>query len=395
MKKLLFVTLIISMMVLSACQKDPENHVIYISKYYESTSMMNSSIELYNPSDEDVKLDNYSIDVYANGSTVKDYSIKLNNVILSQDFYLITSNQPSNQTLLEESDLQTDQLLFNGNDVIVLSYKDEIVDIIGTIGQAIDFAKDVTLIRKDHSKSPNSTYVPYDFIMYLPNMFEYIKNHDYPVSNNQELLEGPRLTYDYRDMPFVDPNNQSLGGGGTIRVNLVSVADGDTATFATLDGTVTYRVRFFFIDTREVQGTGSPNGQPWGYPASAYTKDILNRAKAENQIIELQSIKGNSLLDGFGRFLGLVWVDSELVNYMVVRAGLSDVNDAGLSQDIISMAYQNIPYFAYLRNAWERAQINEWGIFTDDPDWNYETGRPILPINQLPDPRYYDAEIDE
>ena len=118
-------------------------------------------------------------------------------------------------------------------------------------------------------------------------------------------------------------------------------------------------------------------------------------AKAENQIIELQSIKGNSLLDGFGRFLGLVWVDSELVNYMVVRAGLSDVNDAGLSQDIISMAYQNIPYFAYLRNAWERAQINEWGIFTDDPDWNYETGRPILPINQLPDPRYYDAEIDE
>lgn len=387
--------LLIFMTFLSACQKDSINHVIYISKYFESTSMMNSSIELFNPSDEDIELDNYSLNIYANGSTVKDYSIGLTGVIESQGFYLITSNQPSHQTVLEKSDLQTDQLLFNGNDVITLSYKDEIVDIIGIIGQSIDFAKDVTLIRKEHSKTPSSTYIPYNFIMYLPNMFEYIKSHNYPVSNNQELLEGPRLTDEYREMPFVDPNNRSLGGGGTMRVNLVSVADGDTATFATLDGTVTYRVRFFFIDTREVQGTGSPNGQPWGYPASAFTKDILNRAKEENKIIELQSIKGNSLVDGYDRFLGLVWVDSELVNYMVVRAGLSDVNDAGLSQDIISMSYQNIPYFAYMKNAWERAQINEWGIFTDDPDWNYETGRPILPINQLPNPRYYDAEIDE
>lgn len=395
MKRLLLMTFIISMMVLSACQKDPENHVIYISKYFESTSITNSSIELYNPSDKDVKLDHYTIDIYANGSTEKNYSINLNGVILSHDFYLITSNQTSHQILLEESDFQTDQLLFNGNDVVVLSYKDEIVDIIGTIGQAIDFAKDVTLIRKDHAQTPSSTYIPYDFIMYLPNMFDYIKNNNYPITNNQNLLDGPRLTDEYREMPFIDPNNQSLGGGGTIRVNLVSVADGDTATFASLDGTVTYKVRFFFIDTREVQGTGSPNGQPWGYPASAYTKDILNRAKEENKVIELQSVKGNSLLDGYGRFLGLVWVDSELVNYMVVRAGLSDVNDAGLSLDVISMAYHNIPYFAYLRNAWERAQMNEWGIFTSDPDWNYETGRPILPINQLPDPRYYDAEIDE
>lgn len=395
MKKYFMTILLIFMTFLSACQKDSINHVIYISKYFESTSMMNSSIELFNPSDEDIELDNYSLNIYANGSTVKDYSIGLTGVIESQGFYLITSNQPSHQTVLEKSDLQTDQLLFNGNDVITLSYKDEIVDIIGIIGQSIDFAKDVTLIRKEHSKTPSSTYIPYNFIMYLPNMFEYIKSHNYPVSNNQELLEGPRLTDEYREMPFVDPNNRSLGGGGTMRVNLVSVADGDTATFATLDGTVTYRVRFFFIDTREVQGTGSPNGQPWGYPASAFTKDILNRAKEENKIIELQSIKGNSLVDGYDRFLGLVWVDSELVNYMVVRAGLSDVNDAGLSQDIISMSYQNIPYFAYMKNAWERAQINEWGIFTDDPDWNYETGRPILPINQLPNPRYYDAEIDE
>lgn len=395
MEKYFMTILLIFMTFLSACQKDSINHVIYISKYFESTSMMNSSIELFNPSDEDIELDNYSLNIYANGSTVKDYSIGLTGVIESQGFYLITSNQPSHQTVLEKSDLQTDQLLFNGNDVITLSYKDEIVDIIGIIGQSIDFAKDVTLIRKEHSKTPSSTYIPYNFIMYLPNMFEYIKSHNYPVSNNQELLEGPRLTDEYREMPFVDPNNRSLGGGGTMRVNLVSVADGDTATFATLDGTVTYRVRFFFIDTREVQGTGSPNGQPWGYPASAFTKDILNRAKEENKIIELQSIKGNSLVDGYDRFLGLVWVDSELVNYMVVRAGLSDVNDAGLSQDIISMSYQNIPYFAYMKNAWERAQINEWGIFTDDPDWNYETGRPILPINQLPNPRYYDAEIDE
>jgi endonuclease YncB( thermonuclease family) len=395
MKKYIVLIFLAFLIVLSACQKEPVEHVIYISKYYESTSLLNSSIEIYNPSDEDINLDNYAIDIYPNGSTVKEYSIKLSGNIGKQGYFLITSNQPTHALLIEKSDLKTDQLLFNGNDAIVLSYKEEIVDTIGTIGQAIDFAKDVTLIRKDHANVPNPTYVPYDFMMYLPNVFEYIKNRDYPVTNNQQALDGPRLTDEYRQMPFVDPNNQSLGGGGTIRVNLVSVADGDTATFATLDGTVTYRVRFFFIDTREVQGTGSPNGQPWGYPASAYTKDILNRAKEQNSVIELQSIKGNSLTDGYDRFLGLVRVDSELVNYMVVRAGLSDVNDAGISQNIISMAYQNIPYFSYLRNAWERAQMNGWGIFSNDPQWNYDTGRPILPITELPDPRFYDSDIDE
>lgn len=395
MKKILLVFgMLLVTLNLLACSK--AENTLLISKYFESTSIENNSIEIYNYGEIDAKLKNYKIEIYQNGSREVTYSIALSGTLAPEEFYLLTSDNASNTTVSNQSDLASPELLFNGDDVVTLVYDGNIVDVLGDLGSTSDYGKDVTLIRKDSSMVASSEFSSYNFITYQPNLFEYIGNKDYSISTNQQMIDGPRLTDEYRNLPFIDPNNSSLGGGGAIEVTLVTVADGDTASFYSLDGLTYYRVRFFFIDTKEVAGTGSVFGQPWGYPASAFTKEILYDARDTNKKIEIQSIKGNSLVDGYDRFLGLVWVDGELVNYMVVRAGLSDVNAANPSSSLTSMAYEGIPYYAFLQNAWERASMNKWGIHTpDDPNWNYAEGKPILPLDAVPDARLYNPEIDD
>ncbi len=395
MKKIFLVlTLFIVSTVLVACSK-PDNTVL-ISKYFESINIVNNSIELYNYGEQDAKLKNYKLEIYQNGDIEATYSIPLSGTLAVGEFYLITADNATDSTLTEKSDLASADLLFNGNDAVALVYDGDIVDVIGLVGSSLDFGKDATLIRKDSSMMAYSEFSSYNFINYQPDLFQYAKNSDYPISTNEGMVNGPRLTDEYRDLPFIDPNNPDLGGGGAIEVTLSTVADGDTAAFYSLDRLTYYRVRFFFIDTKEVAGTGSVMGQPWGYPASSFTKDILYDAKDNGKKIEIQSIKGNSLLDGYERFLGLVWVDGELVNYMVVRAGLSDANAANPNSNLTSMAYQGIPYYAFLQNAWERASINQWGIHTPaDPNWDYTQGKPILPISVIPDARLYNSEIDD
>ncbi|MBE0700186.1 MAG: lamin tail domain-containing protein [Acholeplasmataceae bacterium] len=391
-KLLLLLTVFLTLFSLMACGS--KENTIIISKYYESTVFSDSAIELYNTTEKDVDLNKHTLDIYANGSTTVTYSIQLSGTIEAKSFFVVTADTVVNQTLSDASDFQSAELLFNGNDVITLTFNNNIVDIIGTIGSNADFGKDITLIRKASSLIPRTTYNGYDYIPYMPNVYQYLKSMEYPISTNEQMIDGPRLTDEFRELPFVDPEDENLGGGGAITVTLSHVSDGDTASFYGSHGGGS--VRFYFIDTREVQGTGSPTGQPWGYPASAFTKKILEDARDDGKTIELQSIKGAALKDMYQRFLGLVWVDGELVNYMVVRAGLSDVNASDVSSNVTSMAYLNIPYYAYMQNAWQRASINQWGIHSAaDPDWNYQTNSPILPIQNFPPARLYDPSIDE
>ena len=395
MKKVLLVfCMFLITLNLFACTK--AENTLLISKYFESTSIENNSIEIYNYGESDAKLKNYKIEIYQNGSREVTYSISLSGTLAPEGFYLVTSDNASNSTVTGISNLESSDLLFNGDDVVALVYNGNIVDIVGDLGSTGDYGKDVTLIRKDSAMVASAEFSAYNFITYQPDLFQYAGNKDYPISNNEGMIDGPRLTDEYRNMPFIDPNNPALGGGGAIEVTLSSVADGDTASFWSLDRQSYYRVRFFFIDTKEVAGTGSVFGQPWGYPASSFTKDILNDARDTGKKIEIQSIKGNSIVDGYDRFLGLVWVDGELVNYMVVRAGLSDANAANPSSNLTSMGYLGVPYYAFLQNAWERASLNNWGIHTpDDPNWNYAEGKPILPIVNIPNARLYNPEIDD
>ncbi|MDR0832547.1 MAG: lamin tail domain-containing protein, partial [Bacillales bacterium] len=108
-----------------------EENNLFFSKYFESGSVSNNCLELYNNSDNDISLKNYIISIYQNGSKVSDIDIELDGIIKSKDYFVISTNSSSVDLINEKADLKLDNLLFNGDDAIVLKKGGQVVDALG------------------------------------------------------------------------------------------------------------------------------------------------------------------------------------------------------------------------------------------------------------------------
>ena len=370
---------------------------IYFTKYFETTKS-DKALELYNSGENTIDLSKYAIQIYTNGSKEVTEKITLTGTLSGKSFFLITNNTLENSELKKSSNLMTEKLSYDGNDVIELVYEGQRVDIIGTVGLSVDFAKDVTLIKKLEYLSGYDSYDPYHYIKYNVESYQYLKTFE-GILTNQELIEGPKLTEEVMALPFIDPNNPNVGGGGLMKVeSVLSVSDGDTATFVGVDGK-NYTMRYYYIDTPEVIGAGFNTGQPWAYQASRFNKLLLKDAEENQKEIYIQSIKGSATRDNYGRYLGLVWVDGRLSNYDIVRAGMSNANIGNNAVDTKDMHYKDIPYSSFLENIDLRSIKNEFGVNGIDPYYDMTAGR--LTITNWQDARLdvskneYDPEVDK
>ena len=106
-----------------------------------------------------------------------------------------------------------------------------------------------------------------------------------------------------------------LPKNGFLKVEFKDIIDGDTAYFL-INGFVE-SVRFMVVDAPKAY----PNVEPFGDVAKDYVFNILKNAKE----IYLESDKFNNLYDDTlnKRLLAWVWVDGKLLNYMLVKEGLS------------------------------------------------------------------------
>lgn len=132
---------------------------LFISEYAEGSSS-NKYIEIYNGTGADVDLTSYSVELYSNGGTDIAQSLDLTGTLADGDV-LIIANSSANQTILDEADYALAYPSvpnWNGNDVVTLSKDGTIIDIIGTIGDDSNFAKDVTLVRNSDITGPNAVY---------------------------------------------------------------------------------------------------------------------------------------------------------------------------------------------------------------------------------------------
>lgn len=383
-KTIILVTLLLSIFILQSCQGETPNLVI--SKVFDATSMANNVIELYNPTSEAIDLNKVELRIYSNGSTTEggDHAIPLEGTLPPGEYYAVSGNKPTDVNIQNKADYQhNSNLPFNGNDVIELFYNGQKVDQFGLLGFDINFAVDLTMIRlgdKDDYMASTS-YDQFNFIAYIPNLFEYLKNDDHEIKTLEQLYQGPQLEQRFLDAPYVDPNNSNLGYGGAVEVKLNGVADGDTAFFTAMNGYPGGSLRYFYINTPEVDGS-NVSAEAWGYVASKYNKEFLLN-DSNSKTIHIQSIPGNSLQEGYGRNLGLVWVNGALSQFWLVAEGLSeDVGSRYNAYDYV-LTYKNVPYLTFLRFVQNRAEENGWGTkgFPNtpegekSPDWNYETRR--------------------
>ena len=384
MKKIsmIFVLMMIGIILASCTKKESP---IVISKVFETTVQANNMIELYNPSDEDIDLSDYHINFYTNGSLEVSTRIDLDGTIKANDYFLIGSVNSTDTTLTSKFDfVYPDAVLpFNGNDGIELMYKKSVVDYIGQVGSDVDMYNDLTMIRLGLTQDykPSKVFDPFNFIYYLPELYIYIKNDDYEIKTLDDLYAGPRLEERYKSMPFVSATSSNLGGGGAVLTTVTSVADGDTAYFTAKDGFGGGSMRYYYLNTAEVNGSYVV-AEPWGYVASKYNKQyLLNNSNSKE--IYVQSMPGVALKEVNNRYLGLVWINGHLSQFLVVSEGLSEDVPVTYQAHDKALHYKNVPYLTFLRFAEHRAKENGWGLKgypanpqgEKSPDWNYDTNK--------------------
>ncbi|MFO8147190.1 MAG: lamin tail domain-containing protein [Bacteroidota bacterium] len=132
---------------------------LFFSEYIEGSSF-NKALEIVNLTGASINLEieGYSIKKQTNGTGNWISDLPLSGSIPHNDVYVIANENSDISEIIQQSDLLKTgaPMDFNGNDPIGLFKNGILIDIIGTINNSEDFAKDKTLLRKKsiHEPSP-------------------------------------------------------------------------------------------------------------------------------------------------------------------------------------------------------------------------------------------------
>jgi uncharacterized protein len=105
---------------------------LIISEYIEG-SAYNKALEIYNGTGTQTNLASYTLEVYSNGSTVPAV-ISLGSANLAALSVFVIANPSAAQAILDEADLTSSALSFNGNDALVLLMDGQVIDSLGQVG---------------------------------------------------------------------------------------------------------------------------------------------------------------------------------------------------------------------------------------------------------------------
>lgn len=140
-------------------------------------------------------------------------------------------------------------------------------------------------------------------------------------------------------------------GGETVVVD--RVVDGDTVDV--FRDATTVRVRLLNIDTRESVDPNSPV-ECLGEDASAYLSGLL----APGTVVELEY--DEERVDRYGRELAGLFVDGQLVNAEIARAGYG----------VPLLIEPNDRFYDAVNEAWTEAEVAGAGVFDPEQDCTFE-----------------------
>ncbi len=139
---------------------------LFISEYIEGSSF-NKAIEVYNGTGADVKLSEYTLEHYANGATTTTLKLALStdaNAKLANGSTFVISRSDADPAIVAKANLLDSAktvINFNGDDAIVLKHNGNIIDVIGKVGEKLNWGTtvktiDQTLVRKSSITSGDS-----------------------------------------------------------------------------------------------------------------------------------------------------------------------------------------------------------------------------------------------
>jgi hypothetical protein len=149
---------------------------LFISEYVEGSGF-NKIIEVANFTGSSIDLNDFKISVYVNGSSSSSQSYVFTpGTILSNGEVFVIAHPSSSFTGTIDD---TFGWSFNGNDVVELQTTTNIsIDIIGNIGDTVDFARDITM-RKKSGIGPNTIYSQSDYDLFPMDTFTGLGSHSY------------------------------------------------------------------------------------------------------------------------------------------------------------------------------------------------------------------------
>ena len=162
---------------------------IYFSEYIEGSSN-NKAIEIYNGTNEPIDMSRVRVERYNNGSTTISGGPYYYTAMLAAGDVYVIGNPSAVQAILDVSDETSDLTYYNGDDVLLLFFDDQLVDSIGQLGvdPGTNWAggscatSEMTLVRKADSclgdTNPNDVYDPsVDWDCYPQDTFTYLGSH--------------------------------------------------------------------------------------------------------------------------------------------------------------------------------------------------------------------------
>ena len=120
---------------------------LYFSEYVEGSGS-NKALEILNAdTNSTADLSLVSVEIYLNGATSASRTVSLPSGNLAPGALFVLANSGGESSLSALADATNDDVVFNGDDAVVLRYSGEIVDVIGQIGSSFPFGENQTLQR--------------------------------------------------------------------------------------------------------------------------------------------------------------------------------------------------------------------------------------------------------
>jgi endonuclease YncB( thermonuclease family) len=317
---------------------DAEDQTIFISKYLSGTGN-NRAIEIYNPTDANVNLDDYHIALFMNGSYTMNHRIQLAGLLSPGETYTLVY-RGSTQNLRDLADQDSAVLLFDGNDTVQLRYKNNTyIDTIYDLGNELFVMYNELFIRNESVQKGNRTFNLSEWDAYVPTYIETFGTH--PIAKPEAIT----INLSYLNNSWGSPTVS-----GMVLVTVPYINDGDTAWFSPgFEGDS--RMRFLGVDTPETH----PVEEPWGPEAKVFTTNVLTQPGAT---IYVQSDPFLGAVETYGRSLGYVWVNGSLLNLEIIRNGYS----YNYLSSNTKLVYNNRYIYRWFQDAEKYARDNSLGI---------------------------------